>query len=547
MKASVLACLCLLAGDPVAPVPPAARAAEPRLEPLAAPVMPTRGPVHSQRPAPPLPPDLALQLGDAWRHRMLRELPQAAATLAPLLAAAPHHPEVVTEAVRLRLEQGDFAGALRLGQEERTAQRDSLLVARELMYAAERLGRPAEAAGVVLEAWAASSTVTDWAQGALLRLAAAAPGEARERMRRVARARPGRPDLALAAALLDARAGDLQGALAALEAADRPGEHGSLRWDFAEELLEIGAKGDSAAAVAALTALAGDVRFPPAQRVLKGWRAWEVETARGGRGEIAPLLARALRDVPATDWPVPFLADLARALREAGRTDEARTLLRPGDPSHDPVGELELEAVLADLRDGPPARVLPRLFRLRGGFAGAWHQAEALFFAGETDSAMACYRRIVEGTGPFRGAALERVFLIEDAEPREALATLGRIAYEQWRGERGAALVLADSLARALPRGPLWAHVALLLSAQRAAAGDAAGALAPLRAVADSLPDDRLAPLARQRAGDLYLGPLHDAAAALAQYEECLARYPRAWNAAEVRRVVERLRRGARP
>jgi hypothetical protein len=85
-----------------------------------------------------------------------------------------------------------------------------------------------------------------------------------------------------------------------------------------------------------------------------------------------------------------------------------------------------------------------------------------------------------------------------------------------------------------------------LLAAQRDAAGDAHGALAALLVVADSLPDDRLAPLARQRAGDLYLTRLKDDRAALAQYEECLARYPRAWNAPEVRRAAERLRRDRR-
>ena len=371
MTAALLAALCLLAADPRRPGP--ARRPDGRGAPRAAGrpghAHPRSGAVAAARS-----PRCRRTWTGSWpyvlRHRLLRELPQAVAALAPLLAAAPHHPAVVTEAVRLRLEQGDFAGALRLGQEERAAQRDSLLVARELAYAAERLGRPAEAAGVVLEAWAASPTVADWARGTLLRLAAAAPGEARERMRRVARARPGRPDLALAAALLDVRAGDLRGALAGLAAAERPAGHASARWGFAQELLEIGAPGDSAAAIAALTALAGDARFAAAQRLAAGERAWELQAARGRRAEAAPALAQALRDVPTRDWPVPFLAELARALREAGRTDEARALLRPGDASHDPVGELELEAALADLRDGPPARVLPRLAALAGRLRG---------------------------------------------------------------------------------------------------------------------------------------------------------------------------------
>jgi hypothetical protein len=68
-------------------------------------------------------------------------------------------------------------------------------------------------------------------------------------------------------------------------------------------------------------------------------------------------------------------------------------------------------------------------------------------------------------------------------------------------------------------------------------------ALEPLMAVADSLPGDRLAPLARQRVGDIYLDHLRDDVRATAEYEECLARYPRAWNAPEVRRRLEQLRK----
>jgi hypothetical protein len=75
------------------------------------------------------------------------------------------------------------------------------------------------------------------------------------------------------------------------------------------------------------------------------------------------------------------------------------------------------------------------------------------------------------------------------------------------------------------------------------ALGDGKAALPPLLAVAEQLPEDRLAPLARQRAGDIYRIWYKDDAKALAQYEECLARYPKAWNTPEVRRWVEILRR----
>ena len=125
-----------------------------------------------------------------------------------------------------------------------------------------------------------------------------------------------------------------------------------------------------------------------------------------------------------------------------------------------------LESALADLSDGPPARALEQLAALAAALpAAAWHHAEALFFAGRADSALPRYQAIAaDPRGPFGGAALERVYLIEDAGPHPALATFGRIAYERWRGADGAALALTDSLARALPRGPLWARAALLLA-----------------------------------------------------------------------------------
>ena len=52
--------------------------------------------------------------------------------------------------------------------------------------------------------------------------------------------------------------------------------------------------------------------------------------------------------------------------------------------------------------------------------------------------------------------------------------------------------------------------------------------------------------MARQKAGDVYRVWLHDDAKALEQYEECLSRYPKAWNAPEVRRWAETLRRERR-
>ena len=506
-------------------------------------------PPVSQRPMPPLSPTQAIRLRQARALRANGQFDQARAALAPLLAEVAHHPAVVTEQARLLLARQDFAAAERLGRTERAVQRDSVMVARELALALERLGRPRDAAGVALETWLASPLDADWAQETVIRLAPADARGVRELVRRATAARPGRADQVRACAMLDWRAGDLAAALATLERAERPGPaRAPLLWDFARQLASTGASRDSGAAAGALTALAGDGRFDAAWRLTAAQYAWTLQCGRGAGDEAAPALARALDGVPTARWPADFLVAIARGLREAGRTNEARALLRSGAAPPAAVPQLDLEEALADLRDGPPERALPRLAALAGATPeGEWRYAEALFFAGRSDSALGLYQRIAANPqAAFRGAALERTYLIEDAEPRAALAVFGRIAYEEWRDDRRRALALTDSLAQALPRGALWAQAALLLASQREAAGDARGALGPLLAVADSLPDDRLAPLARQRAGDLYRLGLKDETAALAQYEECLARYPRAWNAPEVRRVAERLRRNRR-
>jgi tetratricopeptide (TPR) repeat protein len=88
---------------------------------------------------------------------------------------------------------------------------------------------------------------------------------------------------------------------------------------------------------------------------------------------------------------------------------------------------------------------------------------------------------------------------------------------------------------------PVRAQALLLLSRAQEAHGAPAEARLAALAVADSLPGDRLAPVARKRVGDLDLAR-GNKESALAQYEEMLARYPRSWLAAEVRRQVTDLR-----
>jgi thioredoxin-like negative regulator of GroEL len=258
-------------------------------------------------------------------------------------------------------------------------------------------------------------------------------------------------------------------------------------------------------------------------------------------------VAQALQDIPAERWGNELLLSIVRSLRQAGQTAAARSLMAgaAGGSAHP---ELALEQALNELRDGPPEKALDALAALAAtSEEAAFRYAEALFFAGQPDSALAGYQRLADDPGgAFTGAALERMFLLEEAEPRTGLPLFGRLAWEQWRGESKRALGLADSLYRSLPRGPLWAEAALALAAQREATGDGKAALEPLLAVADGLPGDRLAPLARQRAGDVLRIWHKDDARAVEQYEECLARYPKAWNAPEVRRTLETLRRDRR-
>ncbi len=135
------------------------------------------------------------------------------------------------------------------------------------------------------------------------------------------------------------------------------------------------------------------------------------------------------------------------------------------------------------------------------------------------------------------------MYLIEEHPEAPELRVLGAIAWERWRGSSARARALADSLWHALPyTSPFYANAAMEAYTSRATAAEWSAALAPLAAIADSLPGDRLAPLARQRAGEAWL-KLGDERRALAEFEECLARYPKAWNSPEVRRQVERMRK----
>jgi len=503
-------------------------------------------PQPSQHPMPPLADAQRAKLRQAQDLNAAGLPDQALPVLKSLLNEAPHHPLVLTELARTQNTLEDFGAVERMARAERLAQKDSLLLGPELAAALEQLGRPRDAAQIAIEAWVASPLEPDWARDVLTRAEDVVPRDVREMLRRANLRTPERMDLARGCARIEWKLGDLRAALKTLATAERSEARPRMRFTFAEELMLEATTRDSTGAIETWLDLAADTRYDASYRTASARRAWDVITARDDEREFAPRLHKALSDLPARSLSAELRLGIARGLREAGRTAEARSLLEPEGGREDPP-EFATERALADLRDGPPARALPGLRAAADRSPEqSFRYAEALFFAGQTDSAHAWYEKVTtDSRGQFTGAALERLYLLEESGARAALPVFGRIAYEEWRGETRRATALTDSLFHTLPRGPVWAQAAIMLAAQRSAAGDAAGALEPLLAVADSLPDDRLAPVARDGAGDIYVR-LKDESRAAAQYEECLSRYPKSWNAPEVRRKLEQLRRDRR-
>lgn len=508
----------------------------------------TAEPSRSQRPEPPLSPASTQRLRRAVDLRLAGLPERARDSLLVLLREEQGHPRIVTELVRAHMARNDWASAERLARSERLAHHDSLLASRELVLVLERLNRPREAIAVAFESWIAAPEEGQWAAQSVFRHAVQEPRAAKDGFSRAVTATSGRTDFVVGHALLLSRTGQPAEAVKVLSAWDPVTTRVPLRLRFAEDALQSNLAADSVTAREVLRSSAADTRLDSGIRTAAARRLWVVETPGPREGETAAQIAAALADLPGARWGSALLLPVVRSLRESGHAEKARALIASAPEMAARVPELELERAYADLREGPPGRALPGLEALAARWPEARHAlAEARFFAGAMDSAAALYRVLAaDESHPEVGAAQERLFLIEERPGEPALAGLARIAYERWRGESTRARAIADSLVAATPMSsPYYPAAALELGEMRLAARDARGALVPLLAVADSLPDSRLAPRARQRAGDAYLA-LGDRAKALAQYEECLVRYPRAWNAAEVRRLVGELRKEPR-
>src|SRR5262249_2210417 len=196
-----------------------------------------------------------------------------------------------------------------------------------------------------------------------------------------------------------------------------------------------------------------------------------------------------------------LLLALVRSLQRTGHPADAKALLAANPSLEQRMPELTLERAIAIAREGPPARALPLLDSLAQVWSPArFTLAEVQFFAGELDSAHANYERVAASPDDDdAAAALDRMYLLDEPPASAVRRLLAQIEYERWRDRDAIAMALAASLwRRQAPHGEYAARAGLALAALRMEAGDARGALVPLLVLCDSLPDDRLAPTARQ-------------------------------------------------
>jgi outer membrane protein assembly factor BamD (BamD/ComL family) len=425
------------------------------------------------------------------------------------------------------------------------------------------------------EAFALQRQLLEWAETADVGPEVVAAAERR------ADSEPKDVSRALLAAEIECRAGKMQAALTRLARAEPQGmAHGQLAQILGGRLA-ADAQGAALAAPVWLELARGpydpSLRAAALRRLLNP--APVVTSGGKVRTLITPVsasdLEAAWRSLPAGEERARLGLDLLQALRARGDTAAAQRVATELSKSGAPgqfSGPVDVEAGLLALGQGNLDEAGKRLERARTQSVddearerAEFAQAEVLFYSCQFDSALVSYDRFATAhpLSPLANEALARAFLLEPDPGQAPGQAPGLAFYAEARRQWEAAATWAhqaegesfgsDRLATAMPRSdgaapeslglanPVRANALLLLSrVEEARAVPAEARLAAL-AVADSLPGDRLAPVARKRVGDLDLAR-GNKEAALAQYEDLLARYPRSWLAAEVRRQVTELR-----
>lgn len=393
-------------------------------------------------------------------------------------------------------------------------------------------------------------------------------------------------DRAQLAAEIEVRAGKMQPALARLARAEPAGAPKGQLAEVLGARLSQDPQGAVLAAPLWLELARGSTYDPTIRATALGRVLNPVPpvVTFGGTARLAPIAASDLesawRSLPPSDERARLGLQLLQALRargEAGAAERVAAELSRTQASAQLSGPVDVEAGLLALGQGNLNEAGKRLERARtqsfddtARERAEFAQAEVLFYSGQFDSALASYNRFAAAhpLSPLTNEALSRAFLLEadpDRPPGTApgLPSLAKGLYAEARREWNEAATFAhqaddeskssDRAASAAPRdenapaeslglaNPVRANALLLLSRVEEARGAAVPARAAALTVAEALPGDRLAPVARKRVGDLDLAR-GDKESALAQYEEMLARYPRSWLAAEVRRQVTDLR-----
>jgi tetratricopeptide (TPR) repeat protein len=342
-------------------------------------------------------------------------------------------------------------------------------------------------------------------------------------------------------------------ALALVTKVDDEGKmRGQAVSNYADQLFALGEEED---AVAALQSAAARVDQPPIRSKIL-YRVAEIQESEGR-----------YRDA---------LANLDRIVQERQGTSAAgKALLMAADiyqkHLNDPEGALSVYTKIKDdpmlghrkpemlLQMGECYVRLGRFGKASAAYAevapisvdpeevekAAFEQAEVQFYRGDFDSAMVLYQDMAQ--------AHPRSLLADDAAGRyimlnkyqalgggAAVQALGKMDWARAAGDTAVVDSVADLLIGTYSGGELAAE-ACLAKAEVAPTPEAA--LGYLDKLVDEHKDDRRAPVALMRAGDLLRNKLNRPGEALVRYESILTDYPESLEAPEARRLVEKLRR----
>jgi thioredoxin-like negative regulator of GroEL len=355
------------------------------------------------------------------------------------------------------------------------------------------------------------------------------------------------------------RQGNEAGALAEVEAADRDSKAGGrILAQYGEELEAAGKMGlaeqalrksaeattDAEDRLAAYTRLA---EFAERQnRPAVEAEAWKAVAAAGPKSPAGLAALESLARV-----------QLYRLNDQAGALETLTALeARPdiGERKH----ELYLPIAECQVRMGSHDDALQTLEKLKGSMAdaetqaeGAFLGAEIRFFRADFDAAQVEYENVAQNFTRTRKTndAVGRYLQIawaKDQKDLAALAAYARMEEAHRMGDSTATWQAAQSLI-AEHAASNFAADALVRQAEllRPRPGKTEEAIALCTRAADTYPKARAAAYALAVMGDICLKDLGDRKRALAAYERLLDEHPQNLLAAEVRRTVERLRRGS--